>query len=350
LNPEVAKLGLQAIRESTLTVPELVDAFTKAGELSVARKPPTDAEVKALVSNVLNLGNPQRGEAIFRRKDLKCLVCHGIGGAGGQVGPDLTSIGASAQADYLVESLLLPSKAIKEGYHTIRIVTVEDKVHLGIKVREDNGTLVLRTADDKEITIPVKDIAERTEAKSLMPEGLTDTLSNQEFSDLVRFLAELGKIGPYAPNKARLVRRWQVIEPTGTNLELFRRNRVSTAAEPDAAFTWSPVYTRVDGLIPLSDLPKFSVWSNTAEQSVLRFQLDATTPGKAKLKFDSTDGLSLFLGTTPIEVKGETIVDLKTGIQTITVIIDRSIRRQDVRVELDDVPNSPARVSVVGGK
>ncbi len=350
LNPEVAKLGLQAVRTSTLTVPELTDALIKAGSLNATRKPPTDTEVKALAADTLKLGDAVRGEAVFRRKELQCLACHGIGGAGGQVGPDMTSIGASAQVDYLVESILLPSKAIKEGFHAIRVVTLEDKVHLGIKVREANGLLVLRTAEDKEITIPVKDIAERGETKSLMPEGLTDTLSKQEFADLVRFLTELGKIGPYAPSKARVVRRWQVIDPTGPNLELFRRNRVSTAAEPDTAFTWSPTYSRVSGDLPLAEQAKFSVWSNTAEQTVLRFQLDVTTPGTTKLKLNSVAGLSLFVGAAPVEAKPEIVLDLKTGVQTITLILDRSKRTEDVRVELDDVPNSPARVAILGGK
>jgi putative heme-binding domain-containing protein len=350
LNPEVAKLGLQAIRTSTLTVPELTDALIKAGSLNAARKPPTDTEVKAFAADTLKMGDAIRGEAVFRRKELQCLACHGIGGAGGQVGPDMTSIGASAQVDYLVESILLPSKAIKEGFHAIRVVTLEDKVHLGIKVREANGVLVLRTSEDKEITIPVKDIAERGETKSLMPEGLTDTLSRQEFADLVRFMSELGKIGPYAPSKARVVRRWQVIDPTGSNLELFRRNRVSTAAEPDAAFTWSPTYSRVSGDLPLAEQAKFSVWSNTAEQTVLRFQLDVTTPGTTKLKLNSVAGLSLFVGATPVEAKPEIVLDLKTGVQTITLILDRSKRTEDVRMELDDVPNSPARVTILGGK
>jgi putative heme-binding domain-containing protein len=306
--------------------------------------------VKALAAEALKIGNAERGEVIFRRRELQCLACHGIAGAGGQVGPDLTSIGASAQVDYLVDSILLPNKAIKEGFNALRIVTVEDKVFLGIKVREANGVLVLRTAEDKELTIPVKDIAERTDAKSLMPEGLTDTLTKEEFADLIRFLVELGKLGPYAPSKARVVRRWQVIETTGPNLELFRRNRVSTAAEPDATFTWSPVYTRVAGQLPLSELPKFSVWANTAEQTVLRFQLDVTTPGKVMLKLNDSSGLSLYLGATPLEVKTDTLLDLKTGVQTITAIIDRSVRRQDVRVELEDVQNSPARVAIIGGK
>lgn len=350
LNPEVAKLGLQAVRSSTLTVPEVTDALMKAGGLNVIRKPPTDVEVKALATDVLKQGNAERGQTVFRRKELQCLACHGIGGAGGQVGPDLTSIGASAQVDYLVESILIPNKAIKEGYHAIRIITQDDKVYLGIKVREANGLLVLRTAEDKEITISVKDVAERGETKSLMPEGLTDTLSAQEFTDLVRFLSELGKIGPYAPNKARFVRRWQVIDPTNANLDLFRRNRISTAADPDTAFAWSATYSRVSGDLPLTELAKFSVWSNTAEQTVLRFQLDVTTPGKVKLKLNSADGLSMFQGTNPIEVKPETILELKTGVQTITLIVDRSLRREDIKVEVDDVPGSPARVAIVGGK
>src|SRR5262249_14235816 len=145
-------------------------------------------------------------------------------------------------------------------------------------------------------------------------------------------------------------RRWQVIESTGTNLDAFRRARLSAAAEPDNLFAWSPTYSMVSGDLRLASLPKFSVWNDTAAQTVVRFQLDVTTPGAAKLKLNSVAGLSLYLGSTPVEPKTETILDLKAGVQTLTVIIDRSKRTEDVRVELDDVPNSPARVGVVGGK
>jgi len=347
--PEVAKIGLQAVRTSTLTVPELVDALTKAGSLGGARKPPTPDEVKAIVADI-EKADAARGEIIFRRKELQCMACHGIGGAGGQVGPDMTSIGASAQRDYLVESMLIPNKAVKEGFNAIRVVTLDDKVYLGIKVREVGGLLVIRTPEDKEITIPVKDIAERGETKSIMPEGLTDTLTKQEFADLTRFLSELGKVGPYAPSKSRVVRRWQVIDATTENLNMFRRTRVSAAAEPDNPFLWSPTYSMVSGDLPLASLPKFTVWNDTAAQSVLRFNLDVTTAGAAKLKFNSVAGLSLFVGNSPIEPKAETLLDLKTGLQTVTVMIDRSKRTEDVRIELDDVTGSPARVAVVGGK
>lgn len=350
LNPDVARLGLKAVRATTQPADQLVAALMKAGDLAAARKPPTSDEVKAMVADAAK-ADAARGERIYRRKELQCLACHAYGGAGGQVGPDMTSIGASAQPDYLVESLLIPHKAVKEGYHALRVVTVDDRVHLGVKVREADGLLVLRTPEDKEAAVPVKDIAERAEAKSIMPEGLTDTLTKQEFGDLVAFLSALGKVGgPYAPSKARVVRRWQVIDPTSANLNAFRRGRVSAAAEPDNTFAWSPAYSMVSGDLPLAELPKFTVWNDTAAQTVLRFQLDVTTAGVAKLKINSVSGLSLYLGAAPVEPKAETVVDLKSGVQTVTLVIDRSRRTEDVRVELEDLAGSPARVAIVGGK
>ncbi|VTR96009.1 membrane-bound dehydrogenase domain protein : Membrane-bound dehydrogenase domain protein OS=Pirellula staleyi (strain ATCC 27377 / DSM 6068 / ICPB 4128) GN=Psta_2212 PE=4 SV=1: Cytochrom_C [Gemmata massiliana] len=353
LPADVAKIGLKAVRAAGQPADDLTAALTKAGDLTAARKPPTEAEVKALAADALKTGDAARGEAVYRRKELQCLACHAYGGAGGQVGPDLTSIGASAQADYVVDSLLLPHKAIKEGFDVTRVVTTEDQVVQGIKVREGNGVLVLRTAEDKEITIPVKDIAERTKStKSLMPEGLTDQLTKQDFTDLVRYISELGKVGgAYAPSKARVVRRWQVIEPTNANLNAFRRARVSAAAEAESPFSWAPAYSKVSGDLPLAEQPKFTVWNDTAPQTVLRFQLDVTTAGAAKLKFNSVAGLTVYVGNTPIEPKPETVLDLKAGVQTVTILIDRSKRAtEDVRIELDDVEKSPARVAVVGGK
>ena len=58
-------------------------------------------------------GDPFSGEKVYRRQALACTVCHAIGGAGGKVGPDFTSIGASAQPDYLIESILYPNRKIK---------------------------------------------------------------------------------------------------------------------------------------------------------------------------------------------------------------------------------------------
>ncbi len=350
ISADAAKAGLRAIRTSAQNLPGLTDALTKAGNLQAQAKEPTPDEVKTLTADVLKLGDAARGEVVYRRKELQCLACHAIGGAGGQVGPDLTSIGASAQPDYLVESLRIPNKAVKEGFHSLRVVTNDDKIFLGIRVSETNEEVILRTPEDKIVTISMKDVAEKAPARSMMPDGLTDPLTKQEFSDLTRFLTELGKLGPYAPSKARVVRRWQMIEATKENLYNIRRTRSAETAEPNSPFTWSPVYTRVSGDLPLSELPLFDVWKGSGEQSIVRCQLDVTTAGPVKLKFNSTDGLTMYVGPTVTAIQPETVLDLKTGVQTLTFLVDRSKRKVDLRVELEDAPGSPARAAVVGGK
>ncbi|HEX4612791.1 MAG TPA: PVC-type heme-binding CxxCH protein [Urbifossiella sp.] len=350
LPPDVAKLGLRAVRAAVGTDPAgLPDVLTKAGGLG-ARTEPTPDDIRARVADLAAIGDAARGEAIFRRREMQCLACHAIGGAGGRVGPDLTSIGASAPPDYLVESLLLPNKAIKEGYHAERVVTAEDKVYTGIAVREANGQLLLRGQDDKEVSIPTRDIVERGKTKSLMPEALTDPLTRQEFADLARFLSELGKVGPYAASPARVVRRWEIIEGTPENMNLARRTRLAAAAEPGTSFAWSPLYARVSGALPLAELPRLVVWNGNDPLAVARFQLDVTTAGRVALRFNSVTGLSLFVNGRPVDPAAETALDLPAGVQTVTVVIDRAKRTDDLRVELVDVAGSPARAAVVGGK
>src|SRR3954451_7168314 len=161
LHPDVATVGLKAVRSSVQDVTPLADALVKAGGLTAARTDYTPAEVKTYVDEVLGKGDAARGELVYRRKDATCLSCHAIAGAGGQVGPDMTSIGASAQVDYLVESILMPNRAVKEGYHALRVSTLDGKVVVGVKTREADGKLYLRTSEDKEIAIPEKDSDEK---------------------------------------------------------------------------------------------------------------------------------------------------------------------------------------------
>src|SRR5262249_8452868 len=151
------------------------------GKLKTQQPTLTPKELEELVAAVQKQGDAARGEAIFRRKDLGCLKCHAIAGSGGQVGPDLTSIGASAPVDYLVESVLLPSKAIKENYHAVKVTLLSGRVVTGIKVRETKTELVVRTAEDQLTTIAVKDIDDQEPSKtSLMPEGLEEALTRPE--------------------------------------------------------------------------------------------------------------------------------------------------------------------------
>ncbi len=354
LPADVAKLAVRTARSTGRDTTALVDALTKAGKLTTAKRTLTPTELQQLVAEVAQTGDAARGEALFRRKDQLCLKCHAIAGAGGQVGPDLSSIGASAQVDYLIESLLLPNKAVKENYHATLVTTKKGQLYTGIKVRQTKTELVLRTAEDQELTIPLPSIEEQAPAASLMPEGLTDPLTRGELIDLVRFLSELGKIGPYQVSKARLVRRWQTLEPTREAYTAQSRQGTATVATEASWQTWSPAYSTVRGTLALDGLPKFTLRraleKDMLEISHVRCQLDVTTPGKVNLLFNSPRGLKLWVDGQPVEVHKETALDLKTGLHTLTLTIDRRQRSEDLGIEVLELPGSRAQVRVVGGK
>ena len=131
-----------------------------------------DKLVAELVAEVSDRGSARRGERIYRREQLQCMKCHAIGGAGGAVGPDLVSIGASAQVDYLVESLIEPNRKVKENYHTQMYVLAAGKIVSGIPVREGGAAVVIRDAEDREVVIPkanIEDIIETSRQMSTLP-------------------------------------------------------------------------------------------------------------------------------------------------------------------------------------
>jgi hypothetical protein len=250
-----------------------------------------------------------------------------------------------------VDSILLPSKKIKENYNTLAVETKAGQVYTGIKVRETKDELVLRNTDDKEIVLRTRDIEEKLNVPtSLMPEGLADGLTRAELVDLVRFLSELGKVGPYSVGQARVVRRWQTLDATNEVGNLLRRERIAAAAGNHPTLTWSPAYSVVSGSLPIDDLPKTRIWGGTPFLSVVRCQLDVTTPGQAKLRFNSAKELMLWLDGNPLDAKDEVVLDLTTGLHTLTVAIDRDKRKEALRCELEDVAGSPARVRLIGGK
>ncbi len=92
---EVARAGLRPAREGTQHQ-ALVPVLLKNAGLSLANVQLTPAELQKLAAEALAKGDAARGEHIYRRAELACIACHAIGGAGGKIGPDLTSIGASA--------------------------------------------------------------------------------------------------------------------------------------------------------------------------------------------------------------------------------------------------------------
>jgi putative heme-binding domain-containing protein len=350
LPADAAKVALRTVRASGRPEPALVDALSRAGGLTGGPVEPSTAELERLVADVRRAGDPARGEAIFRRAYLACLKCHAIAGAGGQVGPGLESIGASAPVDYLFASLFQPDKAIKEGYHSTVVATTDGRIVSGIKVRQTDRELVLRDAEGQEVAIAADAIEGQKPGGSLMPAGLADSLTRDELIDLVRFLSELGKVGPYAVGQARVIRRWQALEPTPPAQEALRRLGLGAAAGARAEWRWSPAYSTVAGTLPTEALPAFRTTDGAPRIAVVRGQVDVTTAGKVRLRLNSPEGLEVWVDDARAEPRERIDLDLGSGLHTLTFAIDLDRRREGLRCELEDVPGSPARAQVVGGR
>jgi quinoprotein glucose dehydrogenase len=137
-------------------------------------------------------GNAAAGRDIFFNKtEAACLRCHKIQGQGGDVGPDLTGIGAKQTREYLLESIVDPNRQIAKGFETVVLTLQNGKVVSGV-LKEDNVQEVkLITPEGESLVVAKKAIEERQTGKSAMPLDVIKHLSKSELRDLIEFLAGL---------------------------------------------------------------------------------------------------------------------------------------------------------------
>jgi putative heme-binding domain-containing protein len=350
--PDAAVIGLRVTSSTGQPFPELDAALTAAGGVITGPVVLSDSEMADMVAFVETNGDAHRGEEIFRRADLNCFKCHSIGDAGGIVGPNLVSLGATAQLDYLINSLLDPNKNVKENFHTTVIATLDGDIISGIKVRESANEIVVRNAEDAEVTIPADQVDEQAVGTSMMPTGLTQKLTLEEMADLVAFLSALGRVPEFTVQRDPVVRRWLVMQPTDTALHQLSRTSYASAAEDLPAFQWSPAYSRVTGSLPVAELPELSIRNRTAEGSrgvsFVRCEFDVTQTGAATLQFGDASGLSGWLDLEPLDLATGAPVELTPGRHRLTFVIDRALHEGEISLRVETAEG--AVVEIVGGK
>ncbi len=138
-------------------------------------------------------GDPTHGQALFAdTKGLACVKCHAVGGQGGAVGPDLSAIGGTYPRAELITSVLEPSARIFSGYEPLIVATNDGRVLTGIVKSDTPDGLEIEDADAHRIRLNRDEIDDRkTSTVSLMPVGLVEGLTNQDFADLIAYLESL---------------------------------------------------------------------------------------------------------------------------------------------------------------
>jgi putative heme-binding domain-containing protein len=333
--PVVAKAGLRAAREGGRNEPDLVLAITRGSGLDEGEVSLSEAELKQLVGDVQTKGDAGRGEAVYRRKDLSCVSCHSIGGAGGKVGPDMTSIGASAQVDYLIESVWFPNKKIKEGFHAVTVETKDNEEYSGVLVRESNEQIILRDATGREITVAKNNVADRRIGTlSLMPAGLIDGVTPQDRIDLFRFLSELGKPGAYDATKGNIARAWRVRTAAHTD-EQSGEDKIVTGDL--SARQWNPVFANVNGTVPPLAIKEAFPANDYQRHGItalyLAAQLQTANNGLVKFKLDGGPVTAVWIDGKPQTPGAELSAELAGGNHTVVVRVDPKRLPDSLRLE-----------------
>lgn len=171
-------------------------------------------------------GSAEKGEkTFFESQAASCQRCHTVHGkGGGEVGPELTGIGARATRDHILESIVFPNKEIAKGFENVTLTMTDGKEHTGRVVNETDSELQLEVElnevgeEFKEetkgdaakpeagaakapvptpkpklnmIAVPKAQIKSRQHNLSSMPEGIVNEISRGEIRDLVEYLAGL---------------------------------------------------------------------------------------------------------------------------------------------------------------
>lgn len=236
----IANAGMKAARDIGKKGEKLTAFLAPIAGLS-----PTVATQQANWKNWVDIvkrdGDPARGEEVYRRVSLACVTCHAIGGAGGKVGPELGTLGASAPLDYIIESIMEPAAKVKEGYNAVTLTLKDGTVVAGILARETDQNFVIRIATGAEQNVPKANVTGRENIGSLMPANLTASIKDRERIDLFAFLAQLGKAGSYDASKANVARTWWLYAKSAAEAA-----GVGTLKGGDGV----AAYTNVDGGLP----------------------------------------------------------------------------------------------------
>ena len=133
-------------------------------------------------------GDPTKGPKLYESQG--CTACHALKKDEIQKGPYLGQIGGIMNAERIAMSILRPNQEISQGFKTVNISTKDGQNHVGFVTRRLSDQVEMRDISGKVTKLKTKDIkSEDILPISMMPPGLANGMSLEDFASLVRFLA-----------------------------------------------------------------------------------------------------------------------------------------------------------------
>jgi cytochrome c oxidase cbb3-type subunit 3 len=158
----------------------------------------TDDEVWKVVAYVKRLGSQGNlekapgdaaaGRAVYQK--MGCASCHRIEGSGGNLGPELTTIGRRRGLTFLHESIVKPDADIPINYRGVQVVLKSGQSVTGIRLNRDDLSIQLRDTRDNLRSFLMENVQEvRYDKPSLMPPYTA--MNQKDLGDLIAYLNSL---------------------------------------------------------------------------------------------------------------------------------------------------------------
>jgi len=129
------------------------------------------------------------GAALFNANG--CAGCHRVNGAGGRMGPDLSSIGMSRSVEHLRQSILDPGADVRQRYCVVTVSDAAGKTFDGFLMNEDTYTIQFIDPAGRLYSLEKAGLKSfRIDRVSKMP-SFKGKLSDDEVNSLVAYLSSL---------------------------------------------------------------------------------------------------------------------------------------------------------------
>jgi putative heme-binding domain-containing protein len=130
-------------------------------------------------------GDPVQGKQLF---SATCATCHKLHSEGQSIGPDLTGYERD-NLDFLLLAIVDPSAAIREEFTNFELETKDGLLLTGFVTERAAQSVTIEDAQQGRSVVPKSKIKSlQASPVSRMPEGLLDSLNEQQIRDLFAYL------------------------------------------------------------------------------------------------------------------------------------------------------------------
>lgn len=191
LDAAQAKKVLQTLNNLGKNDAKLSPLLMKLAGINSALPAYTKEYIANIVKGANTFGNAAEGKKIYEAAG--CIACHIPGPANSKIGPDLSAIARGLPIDMIVTEVVWPALNVKEGFEAATVTLKDGTVITGFKQTDTADTISIRDLTGAIKPIKKSDTQKIQSGGTLMPDGLTSTMNEQQLAHLIKYLSELGK-------------------------------------------------------------------------------------------------------------------------------------------------------------